>query len=476
MGLHSAIFVCRLTLGTDALPTANCELPTGDRQPDMFENLSTKLQDIFKKLSGKGRLSEADVDMALREVRLALLEADVNFRVVKDFVARVRERAIGADVMKSLTPAQMVVKIVREELIVTLGEPRQLNLSGPPPHIVMLAGLQGSGKTTMAAKLALKLRQSGQRPLLVAADTRRPAAITQLEVLGKQVDVAVHSDGDKVPPPRISANAVARAQKGGYTVVLLDTGGRLHIDDEMMRELEEIVRQVKPGEVVLVADAMTGQDAVRVAEEFNRRVPLTGLILTKVDGDARGGAALSIRSVTGVPILYLGMGEKVDALEAFQPERLASRILGMGDMLTLIERAEAAFDQEQAQKMEQKLRSATFDLGDFLEQMQQLKKMGPLQQLLEMIPGFGSISGQLPADFSEKQVKSAEAIISSMTPAERRDPRIVDGSRKRRIARGSGTSVAQVNQLLRQFQQMQRLMKQASTGRGAQSLLGRFGL
>lgn len=442
----------------------------------MFENLSTKLQDIFKKLSGKGRLSEADVDVALREVRLALLEADVNFRVVKDFVARVRERAIGADVMKSLTPAQMVIKIVHEELIATLGEPRQLNLSGPPPHVVMLAGLQGSGKTTMAAKLAFKLRQSGQRPLLVAADTRRPAAITQLEVLGNQVDVAVHSEGDKVSPPRICANAVSRAQKGGYTVVLLDTGGRLHIDDDMMRELEEIVRQVKPGEVLLVADAMTGQDAVRVAEEFNRRVPLTGLILTKVDGDARGGAALSIRAVTGVPIMYLGVGEKTDAIEPFQPERLASRILGMGDMLTLIERAEAAFDQEQAQKMEQKLRSATFDLGDFLEQMQQLKKMGPLQQLLEMIPGFGSISGQLPEDFTEKQMKSAEAIISSMTPEERQDPRIVDGSRKRRIARGSGTSVTQVNQLLNQFRQMQRLMKQASTGRGAQSLLGRFGL
>jgi signal recognition particle subunit SRP54 len=442
----------------------------------MFENLSTKLQEIFKKLSGKGRLSEADVDIALREVRLALLEADVNFRVVKDFMARVRERAIGADVMRSLTPAQMVIKIVHEELIATLGEPRQLNLSGPPPHIVMLAGLQGSGKTTMAAKLALKLRQSGQRPLLVAADTRRPAAITQLEVLGKQVDVAVHSEGDKVPPPRICANAVARAQKGGYTVVLLDTGGRLHIDDDMMRELEEIVRLVKPGEVLLVADAMTGQDAVRVAEEFNRRVPLTGLILTKVDGDARGGAALSIRAVTGVPIIYLGVGEKTDAIEPFQPDRLASRILGMGDMLTLIERAEAAFDQEQAQKMEQKLRSATFDLEDFLEQMQQLKKMGPLQQLLEMIPGFGSISGQLPEDFSEKQMKSAEAIISSMTRDERRDPRLVDGSRKRRIARGSGTSVSEVNQLLNQFRQMQRLMKQASTGRGAASLLGRFGL
>ena len=442
----------------------------------MFENLSTKLQDIFKKLSGKGRLSEADVDIALREVRLALLEADVNFRVVKDLVARVRERAIGADVMKSLSPAQMVIKIVHEELIATLGAPRQLDLSGPPPHIVMLAGLQGSGKTTMAAKLALKLRQSGQRPLLVAADTRRPAAITQLEVLGKQIDVPVHNEGDKVPPPRICANAVARAQKGGYTVVLLDTGGRLHIDDDMMRELEEIVRLVKPGEVLLVADAMTGQDAVRVAEEFNRRVPLTGLILTKVDGDARGGAALSIRAVTGVPIMYLGVGEKTDAIEPFQPDRLASRILGMGDMLSLIERAEAAFDQDQAQKMEQKLRSATFDLEDFLEQMQQLKKMGPLQQILEMIPGFGSIKGQLPEDATEKQMKSTEAIIRSMTAGERRDPRLIDGSRKRRIARGSGTSVSEVNQLLRQFQQMQRLIKQASTGRGAQGLLGRFGL
>jgi signal recognition particle subunit SRP54 len=442
----------------------------------MFDNLSNKLQDIFKKLSGKGRLSEADVDAALREVRLALLEADVNFRVVKEFVARVRERAIGADVMKSLSPAQMVIKIVHEELITTLGQPRQLDLSGNPPHVVMLAGLQGSGKTTMAAKLALRLRQSGQRPLLVAADTHRPAAITQLEVLGRQLDITVHSEGDKVPPPRICANAVDRARKGGYTVVLLDTAGRLHIDEEMMQELEEVVRLTKPGEVLLVVDAMTGQDAVRVAEEFHRRVPLTGLILTKVDGDARGGAALSIRSVTGVPILFLGTGEKTDAVEAFQPDRLASRILGMGDMLTLIERAEAAFDQQQAQKMEQKLRTATFDLEDFLEQMQQLKKMGPLQQILEMVPGFSSIKDQVPEDTTEKQMKRSEAIIRSMTPAERRDPRIIDGSRKRRIARGSGVSVIEINQLLNQFRQMQRMMKQASTGRGASSLMGRFGL
>ncbi|HNR96689.1 MAG TPA: signal recognition particle protein [Anaerolineae bacterium] len=442
----------------------------------MFENLSNKLQEVFKKLSGKGRLSEADVDAALREVRLALLEADVNFRVVKDFITRVRERAIGADVMKSLSPAQMVIKIVHQELIATLGEARQLNLSGNPPHIIMLAGLQGSGKTTMAAKLAQRLRQSGQRPLLVAADTRRPAAITQLEVLGRQLDITVHSEGDQVPPPRICANAVEHARKSGYSVVLLDTAGRLHIDDEMMHELEEVVRLTKPQEVLLVVDAMTGQDAVRVAEEFNRRVPLTGLILTKIDGDARGGAALSIRSVTGVPILFLGTGEKTDAVESFQPDRLASRILGMGDMLTLIEKAEAAFDQEQAQKMELKLRTATFDLEDFLEQMQQLKKMGPLQQILEMVPGLASLKGQVTEDLTEKQMKRSEAIIRSMTPAERRDPRIIDGSRKRRIARGSGASVVEINQLLNQFRQMQRMMKQVSTGRGASGLLGRFGL
>lgn len=441
----------------------------------MFENLSEKLQKVFKQLSGKGRLSEQDVDAALREVRLALLEADVNFRVVKDFVARVRERAVGVDLAKSLSPAQMVIKIVNDELVATLGASRPLDLSGAPPHVILLAGLQGSGKTTTAAKLALKLRQAGQRPLLVAADTRRPAAITQLEVLGKQLDIAVHSEGDKLPPPRICANAVARASKGAYSVVLLDTGGRLHIDDEMMQELEQIVQGVHPQETVLVADAMTGQDAVRVAEEFNRRVKLTGLILTKMDGDARGGAALSIRSVTGVPILYLGTGEKMDGLETFQPDRLSSRILGMGDMLTLIERAEAAFDQAQAQKMEEKLRTARFDLEDFLEQMQQVKKMGPLQQIMEMIPGFSKIKAQLPEEATEKQMQHMEAIIRSMTPEERRDPSILDGSRKRRIASGSGSNVQTVNQLLNQFRQMQRMIKQMASGKNA-SPFGRLGM
>ncbi len=441
----------------------------------MFESLSEKLQNVFKKLSGKGRLSEQDVDVALREVRLALLEADVNFRVVKDLVGRVRERAIGADLAKSLSPAQMVIKIVHEELIATLGSSRKLDLSGPPPHVIMLAGLQGSGKTTTAAKLALQLRKAGQRPLLVAADTRRPAAIAQLEVLGKQLDIAVHSEGDRPAPPDICVHALEHARKAAYSVVILDTGGRLHIDDEMMHELEEIVRRVAPRETLMVVDAMTGQDVVTVAEEFHRRVPLSGLILTKADGDARGGAALSVRSVTGVPILYLGTGEKSDALEAFDPARLASRILGMGDMLTLIEKAEAAFDEKQALAMQEKLRTASFDLKDFYDQMQQVKKMGPLQQLVEMIPGLAGMQRKLPTEIDDRQLVRIEAMIQSMTPEERHDPRLIDGSRKRRIARGSGTTVSEVNQLLGQFRQMQRMLKELSDGRMPR-MLGRFGM
>ena len=449
----------------------------------VFESLSGKLQGVFSQLSKRGKLSEADVDAALREVRLALLEADVNFRVVKDFIKRVRERAVGAEVMKSLTPAQQVIKIVHEELIATLGEPARLDLSGPSPHVIMLVGLQGSGKTTTAAKLALNLRQSGQRPLLVAADTYRPAAIKQLEVLGQQLDIPVHSEGTKTPPPKIAANAVKRAREAAYSVVLLDTAGRLHIDDQMMAELEEVKARTQPREVLLVVDAMTGQDAVRVADEFNKRVGLTGLILTKVDGDARGGAAISVRAVTGVPIKFLGVGEKTDALEVFYPDRLAGRILGMGDVLTAIEKAQQVMDQEQALKVGQKLVKGEFDLEDFRDQLQQLKKMGPISQLLDMIPGMSQLTQDVSPEVTDQQLKTIEAIINSMTPEERRNPRIINASRKRRIAKGSGTTVMEVNELLSQFRQMQRLMKQLSGGgkrgrggmRGLMSMLGGLG-
>jgi signal recognition particle subunit SRP54 len=401
----------------------------------------------------------------MREVRLALLEADVNFKVVRAFTARVKERAIGAEVMRSLTPAQQVVKIVHEELIHTLGEASPLDLSGPTPHVIMLVGLQGSGKTTMAAKLALRLRKSGQRPLLVAADTYRPAAVTQLETLGRQIDVAVHSEGTATPPPDICTHALAHAREGAYSIVFLDTAGRLQIDDQMMRELEEIVKRTHPDEVLLVADAMTGQEAVNVAEEFNRRVALTGVIFTKIDGDARGGAAISIREVTGVPIKFLGTGERVSDVEPYHPDRLASRILGMGDVLTLIERAEESVDQEQATVAAQRLVEGSFDLDDFLGQLQQIKKMGPLGQLLEMIPGLKQYSAQVSSDVTDQEFRRIESIIQSMTLEERRDPRIINASRRRRIARGSGRTVQQVNSLLREFREMQRMMKQLTGGR-----------
>lgn len=449
----------------------------------MFENLSDKLQGVFSQLSNRGKLSEADVDAAMRQVRLALLEADVNFKVVKDFIKRVRERAIGTEVMKSLTPAQQVIKIVNEELIATLGEPARLDLSGPSPHVIMLVGLQGSGKTTTAAKLASTLRKGGQRPLMVAADTYRPAAITQLEVLGKQLDIPVHSEGAKVAPPKICANAVKRAREAAYSVVLLDTAGRLHINDEMMHELEQVKKRTNPQEVLLVVDSMTGQDAVRVADDFNQRVGVTGLILTKTDGDARGGAAISVRSVTGVPIKYLGVGEKTDALEVFHPDRLAGRILGMGDVLTAIEKAQEVMDQEQAAQMGQKLVKGEFDLEDFRDQLQQLKKMGPVSQLLDMIPGMSQLTADLAPDVTDQQMKIIEAIINSMTIEERHHPRIINASRKRRIARGSGTTVMEVNDLLSQFRQMQRMMKQLTGGgkrgrggmRGLMSMLGGMG-
>ena len=434
----------------------------------MFESLSDRLQATFSRLRGKGKLTEKDVDEAMREVRLALLEADVNFKVVKQMVARVRERAVGVEVMESLTPAQQVIKIVNDELINVLGEPGKLNLGGTPPHIVMLVGLQGAGKTTAAAKLALQLRKQGQRPLLVAADVRRPAAVQQLITLGKQVDVPVYSEQGG-EPPNICANAAKRAQETASSIIILDTGGRLHIDEQMMDEAAQIQQKVKPQEVLLVADAMTGQDAVRVAEEFNKRVSLTGLILTKVDGDARGGAALSMRSVTGVPIKYISVGEKLDQLEPFYPDRLASRILGMGDVLSLIERAQQTMDQKQAQTLEKKLRNASFDLEDFVNQLQQIKKMGPLGQLLEMIPGMSGLMKQVPAEaLDDKQMRRVEAIIYSMTPTERRQPEIIDGSRRRRIARGSGVTPQEVNQLLNQFRQMQKMMRtmMAQQGKG----------
>src|SRR5512139_3266126 len=441
----------------------------------MFESLQTKLNTVFERLAAHGRLTEADVDTALREVRLALLEADVNFKVVKQLVARVRERAIGAEVMKSLTPAQMVVKIVHEELQKTLGEGARLDLSGTPPHVIMLVGLQGSGKTTTAGKLALTLRKQGKRSMLVAADTYRPAAVTQLEVVGKQIDIPVFSEGTRVSPPEIVRHALQRGREMAMDLIILDTAGRLQISEEMMAELEQIKAIAKPKEVLLVADAMTGQEAVNVAKGFHDRVQLTGLILTKVDGDARGGAAISMREVTGVPIKFLGIGEKLDALEVFYPDRLATRILGMGDMMTLIEKAGETVDREQAEKMTRRLSKGELNLDDFLKQMQQIKKMGPLTQILDMIPGMNKLSAQIQPDVTDQQFKRIEAIISSMTTEERHDPKIINGSRKRRIARGSGTTVPEINDLLNQFRQMQPMMKQMSSGqRGMRGLMDMF--
>jgi signal recognition particle subunit SRP54 len=442
----------------------------------MFENLTDKLQAVFKRLGKRGTLRESDVDEGLREIRLALLEADVHYKVVKDFIARVRATTVGAEITKSLRPEQQIVKVVHQELIETLGEPGRLDLTGPAPYVIMLVGLQGSGKTTMTAKLALHFKQTGHLPLMVAGDTYRPAAITQLEVLGRQLELPVHSEGQNVPPPKICANGVREARRRGSDVVILDTAGRLQIDDEMMAELEAVKQATKPVETLLVADAMTGQEAVNVAAGFHQRIGLTGLILTKVDGDARGGAAISMRAVTGVPIKFLGTGEKVDALEVFHPDRLASRILGMGDVLTLIERAEAAFDEEQAERMERKLREASFTLEDFLEQFQQIRQMGPLSQLLDLVPGMGKMAPNLSAEVTDKQFKRIEAMILSMTPDERRKPKIIDGSRKKRIARGSGTTVQEINALLNQFRQMQKMMKQMGKGkRGMRGLTRLFG-
>jgi signal recognition particle subunit SRP54 len=441
----------------------------------MFENLQDRLQGVFDQLNRRGRLSEADVDKALREVRLALLEADVNFKVVKDFIGRVRERAVGAEVSKKITPGQQVVKIVHDELLTTLGQPARLDLGGGSPHIIMLVGLQGSGKTTTAAKLALNLRKSGHRPLMVAADTRRPAAIEQLKVLGRQLDIPVHSEDSSVPPPIICANAIKVAKTGAHNIVILDTAGRLQIDEALMEELGQIKARTEPKEILLVADAMTGQEAVRVAQGFHDKVELTGLILTKIDGDARGGAAISIRSVTGVPIKFLGTGEKASDLEQFHPDRLASRILGMGDVLSLIEKAEEVIDEDVAERGAKKLMEGNFNLDDFLEQLHQVKKLGPLNKVLDMIPGMGQLTSAISQEDMEKQLTRTQAMISSMTLQERRNPKVLNGSRKRRVARGSGTTVQEINQLLAQFRQMQKMMKQLRNPRARQNLMNMLG-
>jgi signal recognition particle subunit SRP54 len=447
----------------------------------MFESLSEKLQAVFDRLGRKGRLSEEDVELALREVRVALLEADVSLKVVRQFVAAVKEKAVGQDVLHSLTPAQTVIKIVHDQLVELLGtSPPRLTVAPKPPTVVMLVGLQGSGKTTTSAKLAVQIRKMGHKPLLVAADPYRPAAVTQIQTLGKQLDVPVFHDPNK-KPPELAQAAVKYAEQNGLTFVVLDTAGRLQINEELMRELESITSKVAPHETLLVADAMTGQEAVRVAEGFLEHVKLTGVILTKLDGDARGGAALSLREVTGVPIKYVGTGEKLDALEQFHPDRLAQRILGMGDVMSLIERAQEHVDQDQAAKMQSKVVKGEFDLQDFLEQMSQLRKMaggGGLTGLVEMLPGVGKAlkeARQAGQAVDENQFKRIEAIIQSMTFEERRKPEILGGSRKKRIAAGSGTSAAEINQLLSQFRQMQTMMKQFSKGLPGMRGLGGLG-
>ncbi len=442
----------------------------------MFEVLSEKLGNVFRLLGNRGKLTEKDIDEAMRQVRLALLEADVNFKVVKDFTTRVKERSLGAEVLESITPAQQIIKIVNEELITTLGdgEGSRLTQASRPPSVIMMVGLQGSGKTTTAAKLALHLKHTGQKPLLVAADNRRLAAIEQLVTLGKQLDVPVYSEDPKTASKDICAHAVSHAKKLAATCVIVDTAGRLHIDNEMMAELEQVKRVLKPDEVLLVIDAMTGQDAVRAAEEFHARVSLTGLILTKMDGDARGGAALSIRWVSGVPIKFIGIGEKADAFEPYYPDRLASRILGMGDVLTFIEKAEKTLDEKKAQELQRKVKTASFNLEDFLEQLKAIKKMGPIAQLAEMLPGMSRIASRLPDGAQEAQLQKVEAIVLSMTPQERQNPGIIGGSRRRRIANGSGTRTHDVNQLLNQFQQMQKLMKMGAKGKLPRNIMGMF--
>ena len=434
----------------------------------MFDALTDKLTSVFSRLGAKGRLTEEDVDAALREIRLALLEADVNFRVAREFVAKVKEETLGGEALRGVSPGQQVVKIVHDRLVELLGEgDRELRAGPSAPSVVLLVGLQGSGKTTTAAKLALLLRKREERALLVAADLRRPAAMDQLEALGRQLDIAVHRENaGPDDAPQVAANGVRRAKETGAKWAIVDTGGRLHVDDELMDELRRMKESLRPAETFLVVDAMTGQDAVNAASEFNGRIGLTGLILSKLDGDARGGAALSATHVTGVPIKFAGVGEKPDALEPFHPDRMASRILGMGDVVSLVERVQEQVTTEEAAAMERKLRRAEFDLDDFLKQLRQIQQMGSLTSLIEMLPGSRNLRSKLPTGaLDDRRLKRTEAIISSMTMWERRHPERINGSRRRRIATGSGTTPGEINQLLGQFRQMQKFMKQAASGK-----------
>jgi signal recognition particle subunit SRP54 len=443
----------------------------------MFENLTARLQETFRKLRGKGKLSEADVDEALREIRIALLEADVNFKVVRDFVAKVRERAVGSEVAASLTPGQQVIKIVNSELTQLMGgRESKIQYAPKPPTVIMMVGLQGSGKTTTAAKLGYLLKKQGRKPLLVAADTWRPAAIKQLQVLGEKIGVEVFSTHEGDDAVRVASAGVARGKFLGCDMVLVDTQGRLHVDDELMAELGGMQKAILPHEVLLVVDAMTGQDAVNVASAFDERLELSGVILTKLDGDARGGAALSTRAVTGKPIKFIGVGERIDALEPFHPDRMASRILGMGDILSLIEKAEATYDQTKAVQLTEKLKTADFTLEDFQDQLEQMQKIGPLDEIVRMIPGMSRIKGAGDMKVDDHRLRQVGAIIGSMTPEERRNPEVIDGSRRRRIARGSGVKVQDVNVLLRQFNQVKGFLKQLGGGGKAQRRAMRKGI
>jgi signal recognition particle subunit SRP54 len=433
----------------------------------MFDTLTTRFESVFSSLRGKGKLSEKDVDTALREVRLALLEADVNVGVVKSFLARVKERARGEDVSKSITPGQQVIKIVHEELIATLGSETAGLVKTSPPLVVLMVGLQGSGKTTTAGKLANQLKKQGKKPLLVAADLQRPAAIDQLETLGARIDVPVLSDR-KGKAPKLARTALKEAASTGRDVIIVDTAGRLQIDEALMKELAAVRKAVDPDEVLLVVDAMTGQDAVNVAEGFQSQIGITGVVLSKLDGDARGGAAISVGEVTGAPVKFAGVGEGLDDIEAFHPERMASRILGMGDVLTLIEKAETAFDERKAEQAARRLQKGEFTLEDFLEQFEAMKSMGPLQDILAMLPGSGSLLREVEVD--DRDLKRVEAIIQSMTPEERRTPKIIGGRRKRRIAAGSGTTPQDVNRVLKQFAETQKMMKTLAGGKGMPSL------